>query len=165
MSATATDPTIQEAKAEFNRAKDRMLKCLETTPDDKANWSPSPTSRNAIQQVGHAASSINGMKDWFTGAPFPFNSMQELDDACREEEKGFTSKDQVTALLNQNADAYCTWLDSLTPEFLDSELNTGFGSFPMRSAITWPADHIRGHAAQMEYLQTIWGDRDWHMGG
>lgn len=164
MSATAADPTIHEAKAEFNRAKDRITRCLATTPDDKVNWSPSPTSRTPNQQVGHVASSINGMKDWFTGRPFPFESMAALDDACREEEKGYTSREQVLDLLDRNSAGYCDWLDSLTPEFLDSELDTGFGKFPMRSAITWPADHMRGHAAQIEYMQTIYGDRDWHMG-
>jgi hypothetical protein len=33
----------------------------------------------------------------------------------------------------------------------------------MAMAITFPADHMRGHTAQIDYLQTIWGDHDWHM--
>ena len=33
----------------------------------------------------------------------------------------------------------------------------------MSVAITLPADHMRGHIAQIEYIQTIWGDYDWHV--
>lgn len=165
MAATATDPTVQEAKAEFGRAKDRIAKTLATTPDDKINWSPSPTCRTPIHQVAHAAMSIKGMQDWFSGTPFPFADVNEMDSFLRSKEKEFTTREQVNELLDQNTQGYYDWLDSLTPEALDSTLETGFGSFPMRTAITWPADHTRGHAAQMEYIQTIYGDHDWHMGG
>ncbi len=33
-----------------------------------------------------------------------------------------------------------------------------FGAVPFATAITFPADHLRGHAAKMEYVQTIWGN-------
>lgn len=52
---------IEAAKAEITRANHRIIKCLEKTPDDKLNWSPSPTARTPIQLVAHAAFGVNGL--------------------------------------------------------------------------------------------------------
>ena len=44
---------IDEAKTELIRAKERIAKCLNATPEDKLNWSPSPglAHLNSIQQM------------------------------------------------------------------------------------------------------------------
>ena len=33
----------------------------------------------------------------------------------------------------------------------------------MAVGITFAAYHTHGHVAQMDYIQTIYGDQDWHM--
>lgn len=154
----------EAAKAEFIRAKNRMAAALATTPDDKIHWSPSETARTPIHQVAHAAMSITGMQDWFSGKPFPFKDMKELDDFSREKEKEFTTREQALGLLEENSNGYLAWIDSLSDETVASTFESPMGAFPMASAITFPADHIRAHAAQIDYIQTIYGDRDWHMG-
>ncbi len=158
-----TNPQIEAVKAEFGRAKERMTRALANTPDDKLNWSPSSTARTPIEQVAHAALSIKGMQDWFSGVPFPFSDMQELDSWLRVKEKEFKTRDQALGLLEDNSNEYVSWLDNLTPEQIDSTLHTGFGDYPMAVAVTFVADHIRGHTAQIEYIQTIYGDHDWHI--
>ena len=155
--------TINEAKAEFTRAKDRLVKDLKTTPDDKINWSPSPTARTPIECVAHAAMSIEGMQGMFTGKPFPFSGVDELDQFSRQKESEFKTREKAIGLLEENSKGYLDWLDTLTPEQLQSTLDLPFGSFPYAAAITFAADHLRCHAGQIEYIQTIYGDRDWHM--
>lgn len=157
------EQTINAAKGEFNRAKDRLLKNLATTPDDKLNWSPSPTSRTPIQQIAHSAMAVSGIKGMFNGEPIPFDNIAEVDAGWRQAEKQFKTREEVTSLLNKNCDEYCTWLDSMPASKLNSTFTAPFGEFPMSEAITWPADHLRNHAGQMEYIQTIYGDMDWHM--
>lgn len=159
-----TEEITGAAKAELGRAQARLLKDLETTPDDKINWSPSTTARTPIQMVAHAAMSVSGMQDWFNGTPFRWNSIEEADADWRRMEKEYTTRDSAVSLLNENCAKYCTWLDGLSTEKLNSPFETPFGTFPMSSAITFMADHLRNHAAQLEYLQTIYGDLDWHMG-
>jgi hypothetical protein len=154
---------ISQAKAEFIRSKERMARTLATTPDDKINASPSPTARTPIQLVAHGALGISGIQGMLVGKPFPYASVAEADTAFRNAEKEYTTREQVLGLLEQNSAEYLTWLDTLTPEQLGSTLQTSVGSFPMAAAITFPADHLRGHAAQIDYLQTIYGDHDWHM--
>ena len=161
---TEQSPVVADAKAEFLRAKDRLVKDLATTPDDKINWSPSSTCRTPLHLVAHAAMSIPGMQGMLEGKPFPFSGPEELDTFSRNKEKEFTTREQVLDLLETNSDGYLAFLDSLTPEQLASNWEMPFGSFPMTSAITFIADHLRCHAGQLEYVQTIYGDLDWHMG-
>lgn len=165
MSETTTRiEAVEEAKAEFIRAKDRIARGLATTPDDKINWSPSPTARTPLQQVAHAAMAIGGMKDWLQGKPFPFKDFTDMDTTLRAMEKEFTTREQVNELLETNSAAYIAWLDSLSTEQVAANFESPMGTFPMSVAITFPADHTRGHASQLEYMQTIYGDMTWHMG-
>ena len=156
--------TVEAAKAEFTRAKGRVAKALATTPEDKTNWSPSATSRSPLDEVAHCAMSIKGMQGWLAGEPFPFDSMAELDAFSRAKEKEFTSREQALALLEENSNGYLAWLDGLTDKQIAATFDTPMGSFPMSMAITFCADHLRSHAAQMDYIQTIYGDHDMHMG-
>ncbi|MCW3094385.1 MAG: hypothetical protein JWL77_3 [Chthonomonadaceae bacterium] len=154
---------IAEAKAEFIRAKERMARALTTTPEDKINWSPAPCARTPLQQVAHAAMAVSGIQDMIVGKPFPYADIVEADAAWRAAEKEFTTREQVLGLLEQSSTEYLAWVSTLTSEQLASTLQLPFGSFPMAAAITFPADHLRNHAAQMDYIQTIYGDQDWHL--
>ena len=155
---------VEAAKAEFIRAKGRLVSGIGNTPDDKIRWSPSETARTPLDQVTHCGMSISGMQGWLDGQPFPFKDMVELDDYCRKAEAEITSKEQALELLETNSDGYIAWLDNLTDEKLAGTLKTGMGDFPMTAAITFMADHLRSHASQLEYIQTIYGDRTMHMG-
>ncbi len=152
----------ESAKAEFTRAKDRLAKNLAATPDDRLSWSPAPSARTPIQIVAHAGLSLPHMTAWLSGKSFDFPSMADLDVACRAEEASITTREQAVEVLEKNSHAYCAWLDSLSDDQLASTLELAFGTFPMKDAITFAADHTRNHAGQLEYLQTIYGDREMH---
>lgn len=159
---TASIPVVEAAKAELSRAVDRVKKAFETTPDDRIHWAPSPSARTPIQQVAHCANSLDGMMRWFQGEEFDTSDMQALDTKWREEEKAFTTRSAVLARLDETSNNFQKYLDGLTPEQVAGVHATPFGDFPMAEAITWPADHLRGHSAQMDYTQTCYGDLDWH---
>ncbi len=156
--------TVEAAKAEFLRAKGRVTSALASTPDDKINWSPSSTARTPIEEVVHSALSIKGMQGWLDGNPFPFESMKALDDYSRSREAEFKTRESALELLETHSNEFISWLDGLSDEKVASTFSTPMGDFPMASAITFPADHLRAHASQMDYIQTIYGDREWHMG-
>ena len=141
--------TVTEAKAEFTRAKERLARALTTTPDDRINWSPSPTSRTPVQQVAHAAMAITGIHGMMLGKEFPFANTAEMDASSLAAEKEYTSREQVLGFLEKNSSEFLAWLDTLTPEQLASTFEMPFGSFPMTSAITFPADHTH-YARNME---------------
>jgi len=158
---------IEQAKAEFINSKERLVQALANTPDDRVNWSPAPTARTPIQQVAHAALAIPGLIDLLMGKPFEFTSSSELDQALRATEKQFETREQVLELLERNSCAYLAWMDMLTPEQLNSTFAFPLARTPMQVpihvGITFVAGHMRNHVAQIEYIQTIYGDRDWYM--
>lgn len=156
---------ISQAKAELVRTKDQMAHALATTPDDRINWSPSSTARTPVQQVGHGANSLPGIQGMLTGKPFPYKSIAEFEAALRAADAEFTGREQVLALLEKNTSEYLAWLDTVTPSQLAATVQPPFGPpVPMAVAVTFAAYHLRAHVAQMDYIQTIYGDRDWHMG-
>jgi len=157
------EDVISEAKAELLRAKSRIVTALTTTPDDKIGWSPAPTARTPIELVAHSALGISGIQEVLAGKPFPFSDMTAADTEFRAAEKEFATREQALGLLEKNTAAYVAWLDTLTAEQIGATF-TEFGRpIAMASAITFAADHLRNHAAQLEYIQTIYGDREWRM--
>ena len=74
---------IDDVKAEFNRAKGRIERDLTSTPDDKINWAPTESARTPIQLVAHAAMGTEGIAGLLSGKPFPFSSMQDMDEIRR----------------------------------------------------------------------------------
>lgn len=157
--------TIQRAKAEFLQAKAGLLHAFSNTPDDRLNWSPSPTSRTPIHQVVHAAHSIGHIHGFLDGRPFTVPTPAEADLGFREAERNFTERAQALELFEANSNAFTAFLDSLPEERLQQMVTTpfGMGDVPTEIAITFPAAHTRWHHAQLDYIQTIYGDVDWHM--
>jgi hypothetical protein len=157
---------IQDAKQDFERSRDRMLSLLKETPEDKLNWSPSPTARTPLAIVAHSAMSLHHVTEMLKGRPFGASSTVIADKGFREEEKAFTSRNEVADLFVKNAGVFVTWIDNLTEDGLDDPITFpfGLGTGTVLHGITAPARHTEAHIAQLEYIQTIYGDQDWHIG-
>lgn len=178
---------IDSTKAQYLHTQARMAQTLANTPDDRINWSPSPTARTPIELVAHGAMGISGILMMLEEQPrlqgefgkyvadeergaeqpgamnYPYNSVPEMDAAFRRADQHYKTREAALALLEQNGAEYLAWLEKLTPEKYASTLQIFVGTFPMSFAITVPALHLNAHIAQMEYVQTIYGDRDWYV--
>jgi hypothetical protein len=157
------EDVVSQTKAEYNKINDRLKLVFSHTPDDKLNWSPSPTARTPVEIVAHCASAVTGVMGMLRGKPFAYTSTEQFDSVLRQEEKAYKTREQVLAALDESSREVIAWLDSLTPEQVSSTVSTFFGEFPMSFAITIPTEHTQSHIPQLEYLQTIWGDRVWRM--
>jgi hypothetical protein len=149
---------ISDAKAEFLRAKARLETGINNTLADKVDWAPSATARTPLHLVAHGAMGTQLLNEWLAGKPFPFNDMDDMDTSFRKAEKEYKTREQALNLLDQTSSEYVSWLESLTPEQVSSTIDMPFGATPMAVAITFAADHLRSHASQLEYVQTIYGD-------
>ena len=116
-----------------------MFTPLETTPDDKINWSPSLSARTPIQQVVHAAMGTTLVQGTLEAKPFPYGSAAEYDAESRKSEKQYTTRAQALGLLEQTSAEYLTWLDTLTPTQLASTVDTFFGPLEIASSLVLPA--------------------------
>lgn len=157
---------IQSAKVEFERSRDRMLGLLKETPDDRLSWSPSSTSRTPLAIVTHSAISIHHITEMLKGRPFEVSTTAVADKGFREEEQAFSCRDGVVSLFEKNAAGFIAWIDTLTEESLDDPITFpfGLGTGTVRYGMFAPARHTEAHIAQLEYIQTIYGDQNWHIG-
>lgn len=158
---------ISQAKQKFAQAKAGLLHALATTPDERLNWSPSPTARTIIQQVAHAAWAIKSINGTLDGRTYQAENTAAAEASFREWEQQFSTREQVHALLEANSSAYEAWLDALDPARLSDNVTMpfGLGSVPLEAVVGVAADHTNWHIAQINYIQTIYGDHDWYLGG
>ena len=155
--------TIEHAKTDFARAKRMLLTAFEATPDDKLNWSPTPSARTPLHLVAHAADAVKNVHEMLQGRTFEANTPAEADKSFREWEQQFTAREPVLALWEENSAAYEAWLAALTPDALDGTIELPFGSGRacLSEALFFLPRHTNWHTAQLEYIQTIYGDRIW----
>ena len=91
-------------------------------------------------------------------------SPEALDRTMREHEKTVVTRAAAIDLFEEKANGFVAWLDALDPSDLGRSVQIPFaGAMPIEGAIGFSAFHTRWHQAQLEYLQTAYGDLDWHM--
>lgn len=164
---------IDQAKAEFIRSTDSLKVVLAATPDDKLNWSPTDTCRSPLQIAAHAAIWVSRMHALLSHCIYqtPFESIAErvgadgypsIYTAMRALEGPYTTREQVLDLLEASSARYLLFLDGIPAETLGRIVDLRFASFPLAVAITFSGAHVASHVAQIEYIQTAYGDHDWH---
>lgn len=156
-------PQIESAINDLTNAKDLMIQALANTPEDKVSWSPGGTARNAIQIVAHSAFALGFISTMLEGTPYPAPTTAEADANFIEMEKPYQTREQVLELLNQKYNKYVDTLMGFNESDFDTMvlLPFGMGSAPRRAILAVGALHTRSHTSQIEYLQTIYGDRKW----
>lgn len=156
--------TIDESKAIFQLSVDRIKRILDSTPDDRLLWSPVETARTPLAQVVHAANSIRNIHQAMMGNRYTTPTREEADAEFLALEQKVTTREEALALLDTNSNAYVAWLDQLTPDHLTDTVPLPFdlGSAPLEFMLIMPAWHTNDHAAQMDYIQTCYGDRRWN---
>lgn len=161
---TNFEETIEGAKDQFMNARAGLHRALASTPDDRLNWSPSPTARTPLEIAAHAADAIRNLHGMMEGRPFTAPTTAEADAGFRRWESRFETREEVVALIDEIGDAYLRFLDTVTPDQIDKMVHLPFtlGSAPLRLVITFPPMHTQSHIAQIDYIQTIYGDHVWH---
>ena len=160
---TPVSEIISQAKLQAERMVAQMLYTFSFVPDDKLNWTPSPTSKSALRLVAHCAVSNHGISRPIrceeSSVEMPFEEVFRM---MEEKEIAITSREQAIGALQESLVVVLSALDSVTKEGLNSSPESPFGPMPMMFWMFLPANHMMGHAYQIDYLQTIWGDCDFH---
>lgn len=161
----ALQETIDKTKETYLQAAAQLRAAFANIPDERLNWSPSPTSRTPIQIVAHCAAATNFIREQMDGTPFPLKNTEEADSFFREWERQFHTRAQALELLDEASAKHLAWLEGLTEERLQfmAELPFGLGSAPVEAWLDIAANHTRSHVPQLEYIQTIYGDKDWRL--
>lgn len=155
---------IEDAKAQILQSTEQIKKIFSHVPDDRLTWQPSPSARSPIMQIAHSAESLWHIKEMLEGRTFQVPTTADADEGFMERDKKYQTRQEVLEVLDRNTQAYVECLDNLSPESIEGEVTLpfGFGHVPRSAVLGVGADHTRWHAAQLDYMHTIYGDRDWH---
>lgn len=141
-----------------------FLKDLSFVPDDKLTWTPTPTAKSAIRIAAHTSLYAARFARMIRERELPGGADLDKWLAQRNaEEAAVTSRAEVESIFRKGTDEVLAALDSLTPEAIETSLESGLGwSAPMTWLMRLPGLHAISHAAQIDYLQTCWGDQEVH---
>jgi len=154
---------VQHAKGLADSARDALLKTLMSVPDEKLTWSPSATARSALGIAAHAGVSNRAFAGIIRGKGMPDLPMDELVQQMVAAEAAITSREQAVGLIQQTTAAVHAALDALTPELVSSLVETPMMTQPMTLFMVLPGIHMYAHAAQIDYVETVWGDMESHI--
>lgn len=159
---TPVSELIAQAKMHAERNAAQLLHTFSFVPDDKLNWTPSPTSKSALRIVAHCAVSNHGISRAIRREPSPEMPFEELLKMMEAEELKITTREQAIQAVNDSLKVVLESLDTVTQEAAGGTANSPFGELPMMFWMFLPGNHMLGHACQVDYLQTIWGDLEFH---
>jgi uncharacterized damage-inducible protein DinB len=154
---------ITQLKRDTEAAKVRLLKTFTFVPDDRLQWSPTSTARTALQIVAHCGTANRAFAAAIRGEKLPLSSdPKEAAAQIRDGGKEIQTREAAVQSVEDSTAEVLSALDTVTTERMESKPDTPFGPIPFTVWINIPADHMSGHTAQIDYLQTIWGDQEDH---
>jgi hypothetical protein len=143
-----------------------FLRNFSHVPDDKLNWTPTPTAKSAIRIAAHTALYADRFAAMIRDRklPAPDNLAEWLAQRNAEEE-AVTSRADIETIFRKGTDEVIAALDSLNPEEVGGTLDSGQGwSMPMSFLMNLPGWHATCHMGQIDYLQTCWDDQEVYVG-
>jgi hypothetical protein len=157
------DQIIAQAKSQAEMHAAQLLHTFSFVPDDKLNWSPSESCKSALRIVAHCAVSNHGISRMIRGENFE-GDPTEVFKAMAASELEITTREQAISAMNESLAVVLSSLDTVTDERIGSVPESPMGPLPMMFWVTLPAMHMMGHSYQVDFLQTVWGDHEFHCG-
>jgi hypothetical protein len=143
-----------------------FLRNFSHVPDDKLQWTPTPTSKSAIRIAAHTALYAARFAKMIRDRKLP--NPESLEDWLAErdaEEKAVTDREEIDRIFRAGTTEVLEALDALSPEDVESSLDSGQGwSVPMKQLMGLPGFHAVLHTGQIDYLQTCWDDQQVYVG-
>jgi hypothetical protein len=155
-------PTAERMKIEYQAGLSRLLKSYHSTPSEKRGFSPSPTARTPKEIVLHCAMTADAFTNLLNGHSLPFTDYRQIEPAMRSQELEMVKTADEEKMLNEKSEAYYSWLEQAKESDFDSTVKLLGMEMPAKVVCEILTEHTVNHAAQIDYVQTIYGDRDWH---
>ena len=153
---------IAMCKERSKEAMDRFFHDLSFVPADKLTWKPTPTAKSALEIAAHCAGYSGSFASIIRAGKFP-GSREEFRDTVQSAINSIANLEQAEAMLRKGIADTIDALETLKPEQVGASIETPQGQTPFKFFLTLPAMHLEQHGAQIDYLQTCWGDLEVHL--
>ena len=162
----ATMDSIEYSKQRAVSGMEFFLRNFAYVPDDRLNWSPTPTSKTPLRVAAHTAVQAGlfaeFIRDRRTPAPENVQAWLAQRDAA---EIAITTREEMERVFREGTAAVVAALDTLTAEDIELSIDSGQGwSMPMTQLMGLAGWHATLHAGQIDYLQTCWDDQQIYVG-
>jgi hypothetical protein len=156
---TDVTATLEAAIADAEKARDYLLNTFSFVPDEKLFYSPAKGARSAQQLVVHCGM-VNGffasiIRNEVLESPADMDTYRDF---LMAEESKVVDRQTAIEMVRECTDDAIAAIRAVTPESFASSPNSPFGPMPMPFWIRLPGIHMKAHASQLDYLQTMWGD-------
>ena len=157
---------IESSKQRAVSGMEFFLRNFAYVPDDRLNWSPTPTSKTPLRIAAHTAVQAGlfaeFIRDRRTIAPENIQEWLAQRDAA---EIALTTREEMERVFREGTAAVVAALDTLTAADVELSIDSGQGwSMPMTQLMGLAGWHATLHAGQIDYLQTCWDDQKIYVG-
>jgi len=152
---------IAICKERTTQAMDRFSLDLSFVPADKLTWSPTPTAKSALEIAAHCAGYSGSFASIIRAGQFAW-SVEEFRSTVQSAIDSITTLEEAETMLRKGIADTIAALDTVKPEQVGSIIASPQGQTPFNFFLTLPAMHLETHGAQLDYLQTCWGDLEVH---
>lgn len=144
--------------------KGRFLKTFDAVSDDKYGYSPAEGANTPIQIGAHIAVANHGFAGMIEEGDD--DQMPEMDVVLKMmaiEEAKIDTAEKVVAAVEESHARLMTAINGLSAERFGATIPSPFGDMAIAELIFYPGTHYHSHAAQVDYVQTCYGDHGFHM--
>lgn len=143
-------------------ANNYLLRTVRAMPADRWSWKPMEEGRTVVDQVMECAQAA----DWFTRILTTRDAAfftAEFIGAEREARAAATDLDAAEALLNHNSEAMFQAFRALEGQDMSEtvEIMPGWND-SLANVMFMPLRNLWYHIGQVNYIQTLYGDREMH---
>ena len=143
--------------------KGRFLKTFGAVGDDKLNYTPATSAKTPIQIGAHIAVSNNGYARMIEGSDEKIPELAIAIKMMQRAEAKIDTGEKVVAAIEESHARLMTAINGLTAETFESTVSSPFGETAIAELIFYPGTHYHSHASQVDYVQTCYGDQEFHM--
>jgi|GEM_PF-278499 len=148
---------IDQWKVGAQRALARIKDTFDHVPDDKLNWTPSETAKTPLAIFAHACVSNQHFAGVLRNEPMPEGGLPQVFEELGRKQAGITTREQANLVYENSTRECMEAIANLKPSDL-------IGNDTKAFLLTLIARHTDSHAAQIDFLQTCWGDLEDHLG-
>lgn len=155
------DLLVEIAKKRAVNGMEMFLRNFSKVPDDRLNWTPTPTAKSALRVGAHTALYMGRFAKMIRDRKLPQSDNIDVWVAKNvAEEEAVTSREEMERIFREGIEEVVRVLEGLTSEDLEIQLDSGQGfTMAMKDFINLPGWHATLHTGQIDYLQTCWGDQ------
>ncbi len=140
-----------------------VLRAVDALPEDRLEWAPSDTSRSVLSQMQEIAISASWFLAFIERKRAPSGEDHEVK---KSQMNGApTTIDACKELAQASTAALCEAISDFPDEALEDEVTLPFGgglTCTMADVLGLQAWNLTYHLGQINYLQTMLGDRVMH---